>query len=252
MTNKKQVEYLQYKFSDAEIRVLSQDAGRIDQEMKTLENRMDQIKKSLAGEIAEKKTELSKLMAKLAGGFEYRNVDCEIQLDTPKQGQASIVRLDTDEVIKVRRMTDEELQITLPLEESVDALPEAVPEPVVEEPVVEEPVVEAEVIQPCTILREYTHSKNGGSCALTVSTDEQGSIRMHWSGQVDGEMHESPDGSKVYETIAAAAKDGMIAIWNWAFAINGGTTNPVKRAASLAVVVYASDRVKELQAEAGE
>ena len=254
--NKKQVEYLQYKFSDAEIRVLSQDAGRIDQEMKTLENRLDQIKKSLAGELAEKKTELSKLMAKMAGGFEYRNVDCEIQLDTPKQGQASIVRLDTDEVVKVRRMTDEELQIQLPLEGEVAEEPIPEPEPVAEVVVEPEPepepepevvaVAEPEPIVPAE-LRRFEYTNVGCAACIVVFSDEYQKIRVTATASIEG-LDPFDAGSLGYaDTVGAAAREGALAIYRWAKDINANSKPGLAKAVSMAIITWISNLLNDVK-----
>lgn len=246
-------EHLEVKFTDAEKLEMGRDVARLNQEKRRLDQKLTEIKKQLTGEISGKETEIDRLMDLLSNGYEYRQVECRIELDVPSQGKASIIRMDTNEVVRVRRMTDEEMQIPLPLaeaapvEEPTVEEPEPEPEPEPEAPPVE--VVEAEIV--CEVagpLREYSHSKNGGSCSLIVHQVD-GEIRMNWVADAEGEHAEQSGAGKAYPSVVAAAKDGMIAIWNWAYALINATTNPTKRAALLSVVGFASDGVTALRKE---
>jgi len=144
-------------------------------------------------------------------------------------------------------MTEDEMQIELPLEE-------APIEPEPEPPVAEEtaPVVEAEVLPPPGVLRTYSHEHQGGRFEVTVFRDEAGDIR--WKG--DGYIPEAegidftPD--KTYVSEVVAAKDAMIAVWQWAYGVNGATSKPITKAASLGLSVHASEVVSQLRVEAGE
>ena len=238
-------EHLEVKFTDAEKLEMGRDVARLNQEKRRLDQKLTEIKKQLTGEISGKETEIDRLMDLLSNGYEYRQVECRIDLDTPKQGQASIIRLDTEEVVRVRRMTDDEMQIELPLEA---APPEPEP-PIVEEPA---PIVEAEVLPVPGVLRRYSHEHQGGLFGVTVFRDEAGDIRWNGEGYIpeaDG-IDFAPD--KTYVSEVVAAKDAMIAVWQWAYGVNGATSKPITKAASLGLTVYASGVVSQLRAEAGE
>jgi len=238
-------EHLEVKFTDAEKLEMGRDVARLNQEKRRLDQKLTEIKKQLTGEISGKETEIDRLMDLLSNGYEYRQVECRIDLDTPKQGQASIIRLDTEEVVRVRRMTDDEMQIELPLEA---APPEPEP-PVAEEPA---PVVDAEVLPVPGVLRRYSHEHQGGRFEVTVFRDEAGDIRWRGEGcipEADG-VDWTPD--KTYVSEVAAAKDAMIAVWQWAYGVNGQTSKPITKAASLGLSVHASEVVSQLRVEAGE
>jgi hypothetical protein len=58
---------------------------------------------------------ISSLSNNINNGWEYRSIDCEVQMDTPKEGVKRIVRKDTGEVVEELAMTPEEMQFELDL-----------------------------------------------------------------------------------------------------------------------------------------
>lgn len=120
MEQRKSTEYLQYHFTDAELLDLAKTNARTQSEKRALENQKAQITKQLAGDIAAKDAELQKLSELVSNGYEYRQVECSIVLDMPVRGMATIIRDDTGEVVKERRMNDSEYQGKLPIDESVN------------------------------------------------------------------------------------------------------------------------------------
>ena len=122
----KVTEYLQYFFSDPEILEMAKEQSRTLQEKGTLEKKKSELAKTLAGEIEQKQAIIDGLSRGISSGYEWRNIECIIKLDDPKQGQATIYRTDTGESAKVRRMTAEEMQFQLDLqgeEEAANAAP---------------------------------------------------------------------------------------------------------------------------------
>ena len=106
----KKTEWLKYSFSEAEIKEL---AKKLAYETRTLEELEDQ-KKSVVSDFSNKitrvKASLSGLANNINNGYDFRNIDCEVLLNSPEAGQKSIVRLDTGEIVRVEDMTQNEKQ----------------------------------------------------------------------------------------------------------------------------------------------
>jgi hypothetical protein len=78
-----------------------------------LEQEKKEIDSQYKAKIEEQIGRASKLAALLGAGYEMRNVPCEIIVDKPEPGQATIVRQDTGEIVRTRPMTDMERQAVL-------------------------------------------------------------------------------------------------------------------------------------------
>jgi len=102
-----------------------------DAEMKGMSNELvDEINTSREVE-AEKKAVVSTYKSKLdsctarigeltntlRNGYEFRDVECELQYHEPAVGLKRVIRLDTLEVVDQKDMTDDECQEVLPLSE---------------------------------------------------------------------------------------------------------------------------------------
>lgn len=232
-------EHLEVRFTDAEKLEMGRDVARLNQEKRRLDQKLSEIKKQLTGEIAAKETEINRLMDLLSNGYEYRQVECRIDLDTPKLGQASVIRLDTEEVVRVRRMNDEELQIQLPLEE---APPEAEPEP---EPVAEV-VVEPEPIVPAE-LRRFDYTNVGCAASIVVFSDEYGKIRVTATASIDG-LEPFDAGNLGYaDTVGAAAREGVLAMYRWAKDVNANSKPGLAKAVSMAIITWGSNILSDVK-----
>lgn len=108
-------EYLQYSFSDPELLDMAREQSRTIQEKGTLERKKSELAKTLAGEIEGKQATIDRISEGIRNGYEWRNIECVIRYDSPRSGMAEIIRTDTGEVAKTRRMTSEELQYQLDL-----------------------------------------------------------------------------------------------------------------------------------------
>jgi hypothetical protein len=60
--------------------------------------------------------EILELSKKISQGYELRNVECVVHLDSPTIGMKRIIRTDTNEVVLTEPMSDEELQEELALD----------------------------------------------------------------------------------------------------------------------------------------
>ena len=232
-------EHLEVRFTDAEKLEMGRDVARLNQEKRRLDQKLGEIKKQLTGEIAAKETEIDRLMDLLSNGYEYRQVECRVDLDTPKPGQASVIRLDTEEVVRVRRMNDEELQIQLPLEE---APPEAEPsvEPAIEPEPVAEVVVEPDPIVPAE-LRRFEYTNVGCAASIVVFSDEYGKIRCTATASIEG-LEPFDAGNLGYaETVGEAAREGVLAMYRWAKDINANSKPGLAKAVSMAIITWGSN-----------
>jgi len=122
-----ETEYLQYTFSPDELKDIAGQLARRNTEAAELEERKKQVVTDFGAQITASKAEISRLSRLYCNGYEYRNIDCEVRLNDPASGRATIIRTDTGEVVRVRSMTLEEMQDVLPLEPTRE--PEAAPEP---------------------------------------------------------------------------------------------------------------------------
>lgn len=113
MRTEKLTEYLQYQFTDAELLDLAREQSRILQEKASLERKKSEVAKTLAGEIEGKAGTIDALSEKIRNGYEWRDIECVLYFDQPTPGMAMLIRTDTGEVVKTRRMTAGELQLQL-------------------------------------------------------------------------------------------------------------------------------------------
>ena len=113
---KKTEQYLRYNFTDAEITDYAKCLARSNQEYSSLEETKKRVTKELAASLEEKQGEVLKFSRLINNGHEYRMMPCTITFDEPKRGEKTITRDDSCEVVIVSRMSEEEMQIKLPLQ----------------------------------------------------------------------------------------------------------------------------------------
>lgn len=127
--NKRTQEFLKYHFSDSEIVTMARESARVQSEKQDLENRLAELRKKFAGDIAAKDTVIERLTNAINNGYEYREIDCGIFYDQPEPGSAQIMRFDTGEIIKTRRMDQNETQKSLFAMPPPEPAPDAEPDP---------------------------------------------------------------------------------------------------------------------------
>jgi phosphopantetheinyl transferase (holo-ACP synthase) len=113
MRTEKVTEYLQYHFTDEELLEIARETSRTLSEKRILEDKKAELAKTLAGEIAVKQATIDRLGSQISSGYEWRNIECILRYDSPRPGLVELVRTDTGEVSKTRRMSDGELQMRL-------------------------------------------------------------------------------------------------------------------------------------------
>lgn len=115
MSNKRISELLRCALTDHELIELARKSGQAQRQRLELLNQKAEAMKEYGGRIAAQDTLLQRYAELINQGYQVRRVDCELIFDTPKIGQATLVRLDTGEVVGERSMSAEEQQMPLEL-----------------------------------------------------------------------------------------------------------------------------------------
>lgn len=110
---RKHKEYLRYDFTDAEKLVNAGNLGRQVQELRSLERRKAEVTADLSSQVKHKSGVVDEITTLVTNGYIYRDVDCEVHMDTPGYGMKTVIRLDTGENVSVERMTESERQMVL-------------------------------------------------------------------------------------------------------------------------------------------
>jgi len=109
-------EFLQYRFTDEELKDKSQQLARTTQEKNELENEKKTINSQFKASIDGCSATIESLANKINTGSEMRNIECEIKLNTPHVGKKQCFRLDTNEVVWEKNMDASESQLELKLD----------------------------------------------------------------------------------------------------------------------------------------
>lgn len=99
---------LRYDFSAVEIHDLSLQLAKKNKEVVSLEEEKKAITSQFKSKIDEATASVNVLSEKVASGFEYREVDCDIIFHKPQQGKKTVVRRDNGKTTSVETMTDYE------------------------------------------------------------------------------------------------------------------------------------------------
>jgi hypothetical protein len=119
----KHTEWLKYNFTEKELREFAKELARETALLAEAEEQKKAIVASFSEKVATAKTKLSILSRYINNGYDYRNVDCSVLMDSPKDGMKTVYRDDTGEEVKIAPMTPEEKQYVLTL--ASDEKPEA-------------------------------------------------------------------------------------------------------------------------------
>lgn len=115
MKTKKVSEYLKYTFSEDETRDNAKRLARKNQELAELELKKKQLMADLKAEMDKATADAATLARWVNDEYDFRMVECEVMLDSPREGQKTTYRIDTGEVVKTEKMSAEEMQQTLAL-----------------------------------------------------------------------------------------------------------------------------------------
>ena len=110
-------QYLRCQFTEQEITDKAKDLACANRKRTQIEQQKREVDTQLKADIEVENSKIARLSEHISTGFEYRDVECRVDLDTPEEGQKRIVRLDTGEEVLVALMTDEDKQLALDLAE---------------------------------------------------------------------------------------------------------------------------------------
>lgn len=110
MSERRTYEPVRYEFTEDEKRELGEQLARENQRLFAI--RTDKTAKLAEFASAIKATDkrIAELSEKLNLGFELRDVECMAILDDPRPGMKSLIRLDTNKVLRIEAMTLNEMQ----------------------------------------------------------------------------------------------------------------------------------------------
>ncbi len=110
---KKVAEYLRYAFTEEETRDNAKKLARKNQELTELELKKKQLAADIKAETDAATADAARLARWVNDEYDFRMVDCEIMYDSPQVGQKTTYRIDTGEVVKTEKMTQDECQQAL-------------------------------------------------------------------------------------------------------------------------------------------
>lgn len=117
-------EYLRYEYTPDEITAAAHDLATANRKRDGIEQRKKEVVASLKSEFEEQNSAITRLSNLIAMGFEYRDIEVRIELDTPESGKKRTIRLDTGEEVSVKPMTDTDRQMVLDLQTKAEAAEE--------------------------------------------------------------------------------------------------------------------------------
>jgi hypothetical protein len=103
-------ESVKYTFSGDEIRELGEALAREAQNVFDLRERKSSVTAELAGAIKLANGRVAELTNRINNGYELREVECMLMMETPRPGMKRIIRVDTNEPLRDEPMTAAEMQ----------------------------------------------------------------------------------------------------------------------------------------------
>ena len=122
-------EHLKYQFNNNELADLARESARASKSRAAIEQRQKEIVTQLKADISIQDGIVNRLSNLIDSGFEYREIECRIELGTPTDLQKTCYRNDTGEEVWVKQMTDTDRQMVLDLQTKAEA-EEAAKQPV--------------------------------------------------------------------------------------------------------------------------
>lgn len=108
------------EFTDAEITALAKELAAANNTRDELEQQKKQVDSQLKADIEVQNSTIGRLSRLIGSGWEMRNVEVRIELDTPEPGKKRVVRIDTGEEVAVKAMTDRDRQMVLDLQSAAE------------------------------------------------------------------------------------------------------------------------------------
>ena len=103
-------ESIKYTFTQDEIRELGEQLAREAQVVFDLQAGKSAVAAEFSGKIKAANKRVAELSEKVNNGYELREVECMAMLEDPRPGMKRIIRIDTNETIRVEAMSVKEMQ----------------------------------------------------------------------------------------------------------------------------------------------
>jgi hypothetical protein len=113
-------EYLKYAFSESERTENAKNLARRTQALDEIERKKKQLTADLKAEQETAAAEVQKLARWVNDEYDFRMIECELKLNSPKAGMKEIIRLDTGEIVTEKKMSADEMQETLPFADATE------------------------------------------------------------------------------------------------------------------------------------
>jgi len=117
-------EAVKYIFDPTEIKELGEALAREAQTVFDLKDRKSSVDAELTAQIKAANSRVAELTTKINSGFELREVECMVLMETPRPGMKRIIRLDDNSIVREEAMTASEMQSSFGFNEGEDSRPE--------------------------------------------------------------------------------------------------------------------------------
>lgn len=117
-------EMLRCAFSQSEKMELSEQLANELTNKRRCEGRHRARQAEYKREMKQIEEKIDELSDWVASGYQLREVECSVYFHSPRQGQKTIIRDDTGEIVNVALMSSEELQLAMAFCDDVDDGPE--------------------------------------------------------------------------------------------------------------------------------
>jgi len=117
---------LRYDFTQKEVHDHSISLAMKNKEVVAIEDEKKSVTSQYAARINEARAQINKLSSFVTDGFEYRDIECEVQYHKPQQGKKTIIRIDQNKITAIENMSDYEFNLfNQPEDEGVSELLES-------------------------------------------------------------------------------------------------------------------------------
>ena len=110
-------EAVKYTFSRDEIRELGETLARESQNVFDLRERKKASNAELGASIKSAENRVGDLTDKINNGYEMREIECLVLMETPRPGMKRIIRADNNEQLRDEAMTTAEMQASFGFQE---------------------------------------------------------------------------------------------------------------------------------------
>ena len=115
MRSNKVEKCLRYEFSQSEILELGKTLAEANSKLARIEQDKKRVTADFGSQISNQQSLIQTVSQNISSGYEMRQIICHVVYNHPAQGRKTIVRTDTEEIVEIVEMTDDELQEQLPL-----------------------------------------------------------------------------------------------------------------------------------------